>query len=235
MLGATYKAIVPSGLRQILRRRFDAAFCKDYRDKETLGSRCPWTILTGHLGPSSVVYSGGVGEDISFEMELIERFGVTVHLFDPSPMALDTIAGASRYRDKLHFKALGLAGASSAMAFAPVDDGRHGLSHWRKAPDSSEVETVPCTTLLEEMKLNNHTRIDLLKIDIEGFEYEVLESCLANDIFPTQICVEFHHFLGGGASRATTASLLLRLGRSGYHLIHKSQYDYTLYRREHTS
>jgi|GEM_PF-5907822 len=38
----------------------------------------------------------------------------------------------------------------------------------------------------------NKSRIDLLKIDIEGYEYEVLEDLLSNSIPVTQICVEIH-------------------------------------------
>jgi FkbM family methyltransferase len=231
MFGTAYKTLVPGRMRHALRRSFDRTFCKDYADKETLGRRCPWTILTRHLNPGSVVYSGGVGEDISFELELIDRFGLSVHVFDPSPMALDTLAGVSGQRDKLLFKPLGLAGSAMTMGFAPLGDGGNGLPHWGKPSGSRDTVSLLCTTLAEEMKANGHSRIDLLKIDIEGFEYEVLESCLAGGVLPSQICVEFHHFMEDMPSRAGTASLLWRLRRNGYDLIHKHQYDYTLYLR----
>jgi hypothetical protein len=53
---------------------------------------------------------------------------------------------------------------------------------------------VPCTSLAREMGINQHDRIDLLKIDIGGFEYEVQERYLAEQIPIKQICVEFHDF-----------------------------------------
>jgi hypothetical protein len=61
----------------------------------------------------------------------------------------------------------------------------------------------------------DHDRIDLLKIDIEGAEYEVLDALLASDIKPTQLLVEFHHrFPGIGIEK--TADLSKRLGDAGY-------------------
>ena len=67
--------------------------------------KCPKSGLVGRCGPgcigthlngrfwarpldaSSVVYSFGIGEDLSFEIGLAARYGVTIHLFDPSPKA----------------------------------------------------------------------------------------------------------------------------------------------------
>ena len=37
------------------------------------------------LGPDSVCFLAGTGEDISFDLGVIARFGCTVHSLDPSP------------------------------------------------------------------------------------------------------------------------------------------------------
>src|SRR5262245_45261334 len=56
---------------------------------EFLGSEYGgWCICPDSLGPQSVVYSVGVGEDISFDLALIERFGLQVHAFDPTPKSV---------------------------------------------------------------------------------------------------------------------------------------------------
>jgi hypothetical protein len=46
------------------------------------------TVCTDRLGPDSIVYSFGLGEDISFDLELIERTGATVYGFDPTPRSI---------------------------------------------------------------------------------------------------------------------------------------------------
>src|SRR4051812_17502788 len=54
-----------------------------------LGSRdARWCICPLNLREDSVVYSFGVGTDISFDLELIDRFGVQVHAFDPTPRSI---------------------------------------------------------------------------------------------------------------------------------------------------
>lgn len=88
--------------------------------------------------------------------------------------------------------------------------------------------TIPSTTIADEMAANGHSRIDLLKIDIEGFEHEVLKSCIDNGILPRQICVEFHHFFPGG-SKSETAKTVWKLRQAGYRLVHKTYYDWTFY------
>ena len=51
-----------------------------------------WPVCTGWLQPDAVVYSVGVGDDISFDRDLIARFGVTIHAFDPTPASRDWLA-----------------------------------------------------------------------------------------------------------------------------------------------
>lgn len=223
MVKEFYRRALPQSLRIRLRRGFDNLFCNDYPDKVTLGKRCPWTVLKGGLGPNSVVYSGGVGEDISFETELIEQFGLTIQIYDPSPMALETLAGiGDAHKKSLRFQPLGLADVSEVKGFDPTIG---ELEHFQKGTSVK----FNCTTLKEEMRVNRHDRIDLLKIDIEGFEYEVLEGCIRDGILPAQICVEFHNF-AGIRPWTDTVSLLWKFRRLGYRIIHKSQYDYTMVR-----
>ncbi len=107
--------LFPQGLRHLLRRLYDSLYSKSLPDKETIGSLSQWTIVTRGLGPDAVIYSGGVGEDITFEQELIRRFGVKIHIFDPSPVASRTIAAANS--DRLLFRPVGLA-ASTVGGFS---------------------------------------------------------------------------------------------------------------------
>jgi FkbM family methyltransferase len=215
--------LLPQGFRNRLRRAFDSLYSKPLPDKETIGHLSQWTIVTRALGPEAVIYSGGVGEDITFEQELIRRFGVKIHIFDPSPVAARTIALADN--DRLLFRPVGLS-ASGTGSFSI--GGGSGDGTWLKAGGSS---TLPCTSLAREMETNQHRFIDLLKIDIEGFEYEVLESCLTERLPIKQICVEFHDFFPGIA-RSKTRKMIRTLVSHGYDLIHRHRHDHTFLRRD---
>ena len=54
-----------------------------------IGTHSNGRFWARRLNPDSVVYSFGFGEDLSFEIGLAARYGVTVHLFDPSPRAME--------------------------------------------------------------------------------------------------------------------------------------------------
>ncbi len=216
--------VLPRTFRHRLRRSFDSLYSVPVATKETIGVLSQWTIVTSHLGPDAVIYSGGVGEDITFEQELIRRFGVKIHIFDPSPVAKRTIALANT--DLLLFKPIGLA-ASSTANFSV--GGGADSSLWLKAGASGN-ERLPCTSLSQEMEINGHDCIDLLKIDIEGFEYEVLQSCLSKNIHIRQICVEFHDFFPE-VPRARTNQMIRDLKAHGFDLIHRHRHDHTFLRR----
>jgi FkbM family methyltransferase len=210
--------LLPSRFRNRLRHSFDSLYSKPLADKETIGVLSQWTIVTRGLNSNAVIYSGGVGEDITFERELIRRFGVKIHIFDPAPVAARTIALANN--DGLLFKPLGLAASTNAKFSI---GGGTDSSTWLKA---GGTETLPCTSLAYEMATNGHHSIDLLKIDIEGFEYEVLESCLAGQIQIKQLCVEFHDFFPE-VPAAKTKSMIRALESHGFDLIHRHRHDHT--------
>src|ERR1700691_1748190 len=51
-----------------------------------------WVIIPELLSANSVVCSFGGGNDISFDIAMIQQFGATVHGFDPSPDAIRFVA-----------------------------------------------------------------------------------------------------------------------------------------------
>ncbi|MCX5684383.1 MAG: hypothetical protein NT049_11955, partial [Planctomycetota bacterium] len=60
------------------------------------------------LGPQTVLYSFGVGQDIRFELSLIKKYGLQVFAFDPSPVAVGWIK-AQELPPEFHFFEMGLA------------------------------------------------------------------------------------------------------------------------------
>lgn len=64
-----------------------------------------------------------------------------------------------------------------------------------KNVQSEGVEVVH-KCMLSIMRELGHTQIDLLKIDIEGSEFSVIEDVLNNNVPVRQICVEIHDRFG---------------------------------------
>ncbi len=143
-----------------------------------------WNTATEGLGPESVVYSFGVGEDISWDLAMIERFGCRVFAYDPDPTAAKFIA-RTQPTDRLIFSPVGIASYDGTAKF-----------WWRPGKSSSTVkklgtpEELPVRALATLMNERGHARIDVLKLDIEGSEFSVLPAIAALPI--KQILVEVH-------------------------------------------
>ncbi len=200
----------------ILSRRFElATLCAP-------GSVCPWTICPDGLNANSVIYSGGVGSDISFEHELVRRFGCEVVLLDPSPMGLKTMALPENNIPQFHYFRLALSGRTGTLELASPLQG-----DWSAKHNSSVKIEVPCTDLLSLMRQNHHDHIDFLKLDIEGSEYEVIDDFLKRRIPVHQLSVEFHHSIIPGIRRSQTIRVIFKLIARGYKSICLEGENYT--------
>lgn len=193
------------------------------------GSTCPWTICPTWLNEKSVVYSGGVGNDISFEHELVRRFRCTVVLCDPSPTGLRTMSQPENQIPQFQFLPLALAGRRGRLKLAPPLNPQEGS--WFANRNEKEGVEVACTDLETLMREHGHEHIDLLKLDIEGCEYEVIDHLLERRLPVHQLCVEFHHQLLPGFRRGQTIRAIFRLLARGYSLINITAANHTFIRR----
>ncbi len=151
-----------------------------------------WCVCPQDLRAGSVVYSFGVGEDISFDLALIERFGLQVQAFDPTPRSIEWLRSQT-VPPEFAFHAYGVAGFDGNCAFLPPENPAH-VSHSIVARESSRPAfEVAVHRLGTIMKMLGHEQIDLLKMDIEGAEYGVLADMLTCGIPVKQLLVEFHH------------------------------------------
>ena len=94
--------------------------------------------------------------------------------------------------------------------------------------ESAEMVRVKCETVSSLMKKYGHTHVDLLKIDIEGAEYGVLEAIMESGVQIRQIAVEFHNGVLPGIPRKLTIRTLIKLYRYGYRIVHKGGSNHTL-------
>jgi len=182
------------------------------RAVEKIGSDYGGYFLDSSLiGPNAVVYSLGVGEDVSFDFGFIRRFGLTVHGFDPTPKVKTWLASQDLPKE-FHFHDIGIADFDGeAIFYLPPrpDYISHSLIPARQY--SRESIRVPMIRLATAMRQLGHTRIDVLKMDIEGAEYGVIENLVQERIPVGQILVEFHHRLSCiGVQKTRRAIALLR-------------------------
>ena len=180
-----------------------------------------WCTCPDALPLGTVVYAAGVGFDVSFDLALIAHYRATVHAFDPTPRSIEWVARQS-LPPRFHFHSVGVADYDGIARFHPPLDPQYVsctmLDRPRTADRAFDVPVLRLATLMRQL---GHDRIDLLKLDIEGAEYAVIDDLARTDIRPRQLLVEFHHRFPGVGVRATKRALRT-LHRLGYRLFHVS-------------
>lgn len=182
------------------------------QDKVWLGSIYGgWWVCPSVLSSESIVYSIGVGTDISFDLALIRQFHVTVHAFDPTPLSIEWIKQQDLPKLFIMHE-LGIADRDGVVEFySPKIPGHvsHSTVPQRLVtPEAIQVPVVKLSTIMNQL---GHTHIDLLKMDIEGAEYSVIADILQMGIPVKQFLMEFHHrHITDGKAKTENALNLLR-------------------------
>jgi len=150
-------------------------------------------VCPEYVNNESVVYSFGIGKDISFDRKVIAKHGCKVHGFDPTPKSINYIK-AMPVADSFSFFDYGIASKTGVVKFF--------LPKNEKAVSASlVVSDVVDEENFVEAKMKSfaditadlgHQQVDVLKMDIEGAEYEVIDSLLNSNVVIRQLLVEFH-------------------------------------------
>lgn len=144
------------------------------------------------ITPESVIYSFGLGEDASFETDLILKHGCTIHIFDPTPRAVAYFDKNLASFVNLQFHEYGIWSDDGTQRFYYPKDPDHvscSIINIQETKDYFRGEVHRLRSIMAHM---GHYHIDVLKLDIEGAEMQVIPDIIRCGIRPKYICIEFH-------------------------------------------
>jgi FkbM family methyltransferase len=195
------------------------------------------------LQPGGAVICAGAGEDISFDVALNRTYGVRVICVDPTPRAVAHVRrvldcavvgqaapiddGQAVYElqgfsaERFHLYPVALWDKETTIRlFAPSDASHvsHSVLNLQRTQTYIDVPARRIESIAAE---HGAQRLALLKLDIEGAEYAVIDDLLAGAMRPDQLLVEFDE-LHGPASLAPVwrvATRIRALRRCGYRLV----------------
>jgi FkbM family methyltransferase len=168
-------------------------------------------VVPEKISKDSIVYSFGIGEDVSFDLDIIKNHECHVFAYDPTPKSIEWISRQD-LPGKFHFLPFGLSHQDGESVFYLPKNKAHvsGSLSLTDNIDAKEKISIPVFRLKTLMEKNSHDHINVLKMDIEGAEYEVLEDIIHSGVVVEQILVEFHHrFMHDGTSKTSSTLKLL--------------------------
>lgn len=176
-----------------------------------------WPLLLEESNDKTVIFSFGIGEDISFDIEAIQHFGCRVWGFDPTPRSQEWIL-AQNLPETFKFIPVGLSGSDGSEEFhEPAVDAHVSYSITPKFGYGAGVTlSMPVLRLDTLISCYNLPKPDVIKMDIEGFEYREISDILRSGARPIQFLIEFHHEVYESINTEDTRTTVDELRNSGY-------------------
>ena len=206
---------IKSQIKVLLRKEYPFK-CESQLSKIWTGNHYGgFYVCPDYLDSESVIYSFGIGEDISFDKQMIDTYNCIVHGFDPTPKSIQWI-NLQTTPDKFIFHDYGIDIVNGEKTFFLPENESFvsGSIHQTNQLKTKgiKVQMKNLETICNEL---GHSKIAVLKIDIEGSEYDIIPYLLNMKIPIEQLLIEFHHrFFEDGFSK--TKNVLEMLKNNGY-------------------
>ncbi len=148
------------------------------------------------LNAASVVLDLG-GYEGQWASDIYSRYCCTVHVFEPVQVYADNIQRRFAKNAHIRIHAFGLGSADTEIQIGLSND---GSSVFQKTAQTETGRLVEAKAFFDQ---NGIAEVDLMKINIEGGEYELLEYLLDTDLAAkiNNIQVQFHDFVPNAETR----------------------------------
>jgi FkbM family methyltransferase len=170
-----------------------------------------------NLSEKSLVFDLG-GYEGQWTSDVYSRYNCTVFIFEPVKAFAKIIERRFKQNSKIHVFEYGL--ASSALE-VPIAIDEFASSIVNSKIKSKNIEIIKLIDFQEFMLHKNISSIDLIKINIEGAEYDLLEYILDKNIIGRigTLLIQFHNFSQEAEIRMQKIQLRLKN-------THEQLYDY---------
>jgi FkbM family methyltransferase len=183
----------------------------------------------------STIVDVGCGYKAELAQFFLDRYQVKAYIIDPTlkhKAALEKLA--EKYSKTLCYLGYAVSSNDSEIEFYETLDHESGsiledhLNIKRDTIRKYKVRSITLQTLLKEI---NAKTIDFIKLDLEGAEYELIESMTRETVKPfKQIFIEFHHHAFKRFTRSMTRRAVKHLKKLGLKAFTLDTNNYLFYR-----
>lgn len=187
-----------------------------------------WEIDLDLVPKESFIIDAGIGEDMSFSLELIERKAVKVAAVDPTPRSKDymhdILMGEHGGQFMYWQSAIAITGDQSILMYKNKNPNHASdslvASHNAVGTTAYTVDTLSITQLIGMIG----TPLSVIKLDIEGAEWSVYDQCFG----VPQVLIESHTFCIPNRERAEAAMVAAFQGEGYSFAKEKSNFRFYL-------
>src|SRR3954454_1164824 len=189
----------PAKVRSALRRRWfenrmERVGVEPLDGLQALGSDYGyWVVPVDWIDSGWTCYCVGAGGDITFERELLTRCSPTVRSFEPDEEYVGRLQVASEDEERFTVHLIAIAPADGPVRMQRTHiPGSRSLSP-AELYDTHDYMEVPGRSLRSLMEEFGDDSVELLKVDVEGGEYELLPTVDLAGIGVRVFCIQLHH------------------------------------------
>jgi FkbM family methyltransferase len=174
-----------------------------------------YMLPVNQIGREWLCYCIGTGADISFELELIKRWDARVRSFEAVPHFVEHLQDQAAAEPRLTLEQAALAGSDGPLRMQVTHVAVSQSVSAAGLYEGDNYIEVPGRTLQSLMAERGDSKLDLLKMDVEGLEYELVPALDLNSLGVKVFCTQLHHT----ATVPDAKQLVARLKSEGYELI----------------
>jgi FkbM family methyltransferase len=183
-----------------------------------------WAVDLDSIKDGDFIIDAGLGEDVSFLDELLKVKKINIIGIDPTEKSHKFLEKKDLKNFKLIKKCIAKHGIENIEIYKNKNPEHVSESYFsdHSSTENTERYVAECISFKTLIQKYNPA---LIKMDIEGAEYDVLKECHGVN----QICVEFHHHCIPSKSKEDTLRCLDYFTSSGYRIIsEKLEREFTL-------
>lgn len=167
-----------------------------------------------NLNPDSLVLDLG-GFEGDWSSDIYSRYCCDIHLFEPMPTYASNIRSRFYHNQDIKVHEFGLGNRDFKTQLSM---GEESSSQYVQSTNMVDVEIRDILGFMEREEID---RVHLMKINIEGGEFDLLEFMLSNDIHKKidNLQIQFHHFVPHATER-------MRAIQNGLQKTHSLTYQY---------
>lgn len=195
----------------------------------------PNFVYRPELTAESVVIDGGCSYEADFSVSLMRRYGLRAFGVDPTRKHAPALRALEvQYPGRFFYVPCAIAAADGVLTFNESRTNESGSllqDHVNVIQDETtryDVQALMLGSLLQRIGVET---VDILKLDLEGAEYALLDTATREQLQPfKQVFVEFHHHAVSRFQRADSLRIVRRITDFGFSAISVDDHNYLFYR-----